>query len=435
MDTLQANTTYSFNFGQSITDNNEGNPYSQFKYVMSTGSYVDSLKLGGSIKDAYAKKPDNFVSVLLYEAEAFTDSTVFKKKPRYVTNTLDSLKTFIFENVKPGKYQLIAVKDKNNNYKYDPKEDKIGFIKHSITLPTDTLYNLELFKESKIFRAEKPTQVSANKLIIGYEGNPKNTKVTVQNGNLNIASKLTRLIGKDSLQLFIPKINSDSLQITINNDGYSKKFTSKIKEMKVVDTLTLSPKQKGILPFREIFTLTTSLPLVKIDPSKIFVTKKDSSKVEFATKYKELENEIEIDFKKEENEKYTISLLPAAIMDFYEKTNDSLKFSVTTKNRTDYGNLKLSLENVNRFPIIIELLDAKENVMASLYSEKETQLTFENLEPLKYALRIIYDDNKDHEWTPGDFLKKRQSEEVIYFPKMIEVRANWDVDQVFILSK
>jgi len=32
-DTLQPNTTYSFNFGKSIQDNNEGNPYQQFKYV------------------------------------------------------------------------------------------------------------------------------------------------------------------------------------------------------------------------------------------------------------------------------------------------------------------------------------------------------------------------------------------------------------------
>ncbi|MEY4935210.1 MAG: hypothetical protein RIS64_1569, partial [Bacteroidota bacterium] len=42
-DTLQPNTTYSFNFGQSIADNNEGNPFNQFKYVFSTGDYIDSL--------------------------------------------------------------------------------------------------------------------------------------------------------------------------------------------------------------------------------------------------------------------------------------------------------------------------------------------------------------------------------------------------------
>ena len=58
LDTLQENTTYSFNFGQSISDNNENNPYSQFKYVFSTGSYIDSLTVVGKIKDAYNQKPD-----------------------------------------------------------------------------------------------------------------------------------------------------------------------------------------------------------------------------------------------------------------------------------------------------------------------------------------------------------------------------------------
>lgn len=139
-DTLQPNTTYSFNFGQSITDNNEGNPYSQYKYVFSTGNYIDSLTIVGSIKDAYEQKPDNFVSVQIYDAEKFTDSTVYKDQPLYVTNTLDSLKIFALENLKQGSYYIIALKDKNNNYKFDPKSDKIGFLKDKITLPTDTLY-------------------------------------------------------------------------------------------------------------------------------------------------------------------------------------------------------------------------------------------------------------------------------------------------------
>ena len=55
-DTLQPNTTYSFNFGQSIQDNNEGNPYPQFKYVFSTGTYIDSLSVNGTISDALEKK-------------------------------------------------------------------------------------------------------------------------------------------------------------------------------------------------------------------------------------------------------------------------------------------------------------------------------------------------------------------------------------------
>lgn len=435
IDTLQANTTYSFNFGQSITDNNEGNPYSQFKYVMSTGTYIDSLKLGGVIKDAYSKKPDNFVTVMLYEAEQFSDSTVYKKQPHYVTNTLDSLKTYTLENLKPGKYHLIAIKDQNNNYKFDPKDDKIGFLKSTVTVPNDTLYKLELFKEKPSFKAQKPAQASSNKLIMGYEGNPKNTKISVRSGNETLDSRLTRFTGKDSLQIWIPKIKTDSVQITVTNGDYSKRFNSRIKEMKTTDTLSVDSKQKGVLNFRETFTLNPSLPISKIETSKISITKKDSSSVAFTSNYKEFEQEIELDFKKEENEKYNITLLPGALKDFYEKENDTLHFSVSTKNLTDYGNLRLNLENVNRFPIIVELLNVKEEIIASAYSEKETVLNFEALEPNKYTLRIIYDDNKDGEWTTGNFQEKRQAEEVIYFPKELDIRANWDWEERFILSK
>ncbi len=93
------------------------------------------------------------------------------------------------------------------------------------------------------------------------------------------------------------------------------------------------------------------------------------------------------------------------------------------------------MENVNRFPVIVELLDDKENVIASGYSEKETTLSFEALEPRRYTLRVIYDDDKNKEWTTGNFLEKRQPEEVVYFPKEIDIRANWDVEQPFILTK
>jgi len=52
-----------------------------------------------------------------------------------------------------------------------------------------------------------------------------------------------------------------------------------------------------------------------------------------------------------------------------------------------------------------------------------------NIEPLLYTVRIIYDDNKNKIWDAGSYLENRQSEEVIYFPKEIDVRANWDVEQ------
>ena len=90
---------------------------------------------------------------------------------------------------------------------------------------------------------------------------------------------------------------------------------------------------------------------------------------------------------------------------------------------------------INGFPVIVELTDETGAVLARETSEQKTTFHFNLLDPALITLRVIYDENKNKEWDPGSYLKKRQAEEVIYFPKALDIRANWDVDQVFILSK
>lgn len=439
-DTLQPNTTYAFNFGQSITDNNEGNPYSQYKFVFSTGAYIDSLTLNGRIRDAYSKETDDYVSVMLYEAnEKFNDSTIYKEKPRYVTNTLDSVVDYSLQNLKEGKYYLFAIKDKNNNYKFDPKNDKIGFLPKPITIPNDTLYVLDLFTEVRPFKVLKPIQSSQNKLFVPYEGDPRGTKATVRNGTEILPSVLTKVEDRDSLRLWIPRdIKADSLLISAGKGDNIKDFTVKIKELKTIDSLSVRSLQSGGLDFREKFTLSSSTPLTNIDNSKISLIKKDSSAVAFTTKYNDYEQTLEFDFVKEEEQNYAITLLPGALRDFYGKENDTLNYKARTLTYADYGNLRVSLENANRFPLILQITNAKGDVQAEYYSEGETQISFDAIKPDKYMLRVVYDDNKNREWDTGDYLQKRQPEEVIYYTDgkddLIDVRANWDVEQPFNLG-
>lgn len=432
-DTLQANTTYSFNFGQSIEDNNEGNPYSQFKYVFSTGPYIDSLKINVKIKDALENKVDNFVSVMLYEVnEKFSDSTIYKESPRYITNTLDSLKIVTLENIKAGKYLLVALKDNGNN-KFNPNVDKIGFQKEYITIPNDTVFEVELFKEKLPFKALKPTQGSNNRLIMGHEGDGKNVKVTVKNGSEVIPSVVTHFPKKDSVQIWMKPFKADSLHILVEKDKFIKDFTVKIKKQKA-DTLSFTSNFSGVLPLRERFALNSSIPLIKFDKSKITVFNKDSVSVAFDTEYDEFEQKLFVDFKKEELESYKIKLMPGALTDFYEKQNDTIIYKIGTKNATEYGNLRVLLENVKRFPVIVELTDKDGKVKATEYSENSTTVDFIALEPAKYTLRLIYDDNKNKIWDTGSFMEKRQTEEVVYFPKEIDVRSNWDVEQPFVVG-
>ncbi|PIF61545.1 Ig-like domain-containing protein [Flavobacterium sp. 11] len=437
-DTLHPNTTYSFNFGQSIADNNEGNPLNQFKYVFSTGDYIDSLSLGGTVKSAYDKEVESFVSVMLYDVnDTFKDSVVYNENPRYVTNTLDSLKTFRFENLKAGKYLLVAMKDYNSNNKYNPKTDKIGFSKAFITIPNDTLYELELFKEILPFKTFKPTQASGNRLFLGYEGVVNSAaarpKLILKNNTEVLSNIITKLPKKDSLQVWYKPIKVDSLNLAVAKDKYEANFTFKIKDQKK-DTLSISALQIGNLKSRERFTLESSTPLIRIENSKINLINNAKTAVPFTTEYDEFNQKLYFDFKKEPSENYTFEILPGALTDFFEKSNDTLTYKLNTRNNSDYGNLTVVLENVKQFPVIVELTNLKGDVLATEYSEKNTTLEFNLIEPALYTLRAIYDTNKNKEWDSGNFLEKRQAEEVIYFSKEIDVRANWDVNQVFDLS-
>jgi len=432
-DSLQPNTTYSFNFGQSIEDNNEGNPLSQYKFVFSTGNAIDSLALNVKVKDALEKKTDNFVSVMLYEVnEKFNDSTIYKETPRYITNTLDSLQQVKLENIKAGKYLLVALKDNGNN-KYNPKSDKIGFQKQYITIPNDTVFEVEMFKEILPFKAIKPTQASKSRMLMGYEGKPKDVKVTVKNGSEIIPSLVTAFPKKDSLQIWFKPLKVDSLQVEVQQQKLIKQFTVKIKKEKA-DTLSVSADFVGNLPLRERFSLTSSTPLLKFDKSKITIFNKDSLAVPFEPEYDDFRQKLYLNFAKEPLEKYKITLMKGALVDFYDTQNDTLKYKINTRNASDYGNLRVLLANVKRFPVMVQLTDKEGNVKATEYSEKSTIITFDAIEPALYTLRIVYDDNKNKEWDPGSFMEKHQSEEVIYFPKELDVRANWDVEQPFDLG-
>ena len=105
-ETFTDSTTYVFNFGQSIKDNNEENELPFYKYAFSTGSYIDSLEIDGMINDSYSSKTEELITAMLYPFNnQFDDSIVFKNKPTYIASTLDST-YFKFTNLKSGKYHL-----------------------------------------------------------------------------------------------------------------------------------------------------------------------------------------------------------------------------------------------------------------------------------------------------------------------------------------
>ncbi|MBP0904805.1 Ig-like domain-containing protein [Mariniflexile gromovii] len=424
-DTLQPNTTYAFNFGNSITDNNEGNPFPYYRYVFSTGSYIDSLSVKGNIVDALKRQPETFVNVALYEVDStFTDSIIYKEKPKYITNTLDSVTTFSIDNIKAGKYMLMALKDGNGDNKFQQKTDQIGYYKSFITVPTDSSYTLRLFKEELDFKANRPQIAATQKIAIGYEGDFSKMKVNVRSEiPADFNARITKDAKTDTLYYWYkPKLEVDSLILNVTNTNFDKDYTVKIRKQKK-DSLTINGTPSGSIGVEEPFKIRGSIPFVHFDASKVNLINKDSTKVDFTTVLDSINNTYVFNFKKTDENNYKMRILPEAFTDFFDNKNDTLNFSLSTRKASDFGFVRFTLVNAN-YPLIIQLTTEKGEVKAERHTTKPETVDFLNLQPSTYYIRVIHDANGNGRYDSGSYLKKIQPERVSHF-KEIEVRADW----------
>ena len=429
-DTLQPNSTYAFNFGNSITDNNEGNPYPYYRYVLSTGNYIDSLSVKGNIVDALKKEPETFVNVALYEVDStFTDSIIYKETPKYITNTLDSITTFSIDNLRAGKYLLMALKDGNGDNKFQQKTDQIGFHKNFIEVPSDSSYTLRLFKENLDFKATRPRLVSGEKIAFGYEGDYEDMKIDITSETPSeFEYRVTKDSKTDTLNYWYkPKIEIDSLLFKVTNTNYEKDFTVRLNK-KEKDSLVIETSPSGNIGYNEDLKIAGTTPFTKFDVSKISMMDKDSTAVTFTTNFDTLKNTYLLKFDKTEDNAYKVEILPEAFEDFFgDKNKDTLNLNLRTKKDSDFGYVRFTIVNAT-YPLIIQLTDKNGEVKEERYAKKEGQVDFYNLNAGMYSIRVIHDSNGNKMFDTGNYLKKIQPEKASHFQD-IEIRADWGIEE------
>jgi len=437
LDTLQQNTTYILNFGNAIEDNNEGNQLENFKYVFSTGDYIDSLTTVGVIKDSKLLETPKSVNVLLYRIDSsFNDSIIYKKKPNYITNTLDTT-VFNFSNLKKGKYMMIALKEAINDYIFNPETDKIGFISDTISLPKDSIIKkpIVLFQENLPYEFKKGKEVTKGKIEFGFTGNAKNLKVNLLSkvpDTFNSVSKFMK--DKDTLNYWFTPIDVDSLNFIISNNDFLDTITVKLRKKKL-DSLEISSSIRGTLHFKDTLFLKSNNPIVKIDTSKISLFDKDTLAVNYKVLASKKENKIGFIFTKKPKEKYNFKALPNAFNDVFGIQNDTLAYKFSTKEIDDYGRITLNVNNVNAKNLIIELLSGnkQDELVERQFIAASGKIIFDLLEPKKYTVRAIIDENKNNKWDTGSYLKKRFAERIVYNEAInkVALRANFFLEENF----
>ena len=428
LDTLETNTTYIFNFGKSIQDNNEGNELEKFSYVFSTGSYIDSLTQKGNVKDAFKSEKVEDIKVLLYKMdENFNDSIVYRTKPNYVASTLDS-SAYKFTNVKDGHYLLIALEDAVSDYLFDPKTDKIGFYSEAIELPNDSIVNqpLSLFKEELPFKFKRAKEFRKGQLIFGYVGNPEGFKISLLSDVSNDFKSLQYFeTDKDTINFYHNAFEKDSLNFLVSHQNFKDTLTVRLRKKKL-DSLKVNSFSSSVLEFNDTVFFETNNPIIKLDSSKIFLLERDSIPTQFKAYISKKSKKIGLLFDKKYKQNYTLSVLPKAFEDLFGFTNDSIQKSFKTKDIEDYGKIILNIQNPKNSHIIVELTNSKDELILREKLHTSGKVEFKNLLPKKYKVRLIYDANNNGRWDTGNYLQKIQPERVEYYSSIFEVRANFD---------
>lgn len=365
-DTLDPNTTYSINFGNSIKDLNEGNKAKQFTYTFSTGNEIHSLTLQGKLVMAETGKPDSTLIIELYKN--LDDSAVTKERPRYYTK-LNGKGEFIFRNLPAEKFAVFALKDDNGNKRYDDKRELIAFLNEPITVSTNMApINLYAFAESK-----------EGKLGSSIAKSPESKKgLKPADETLKLASLNTQGPVLDLL---------DDLEISFNK------------------------------------------PLMRIDSSLIVLTDEQFNRIKkISYQLDSTRKKITIGWNKAESAGYHVILPKGFAADSngnaYSKT-DTIRFQ--TAKESSYGSFRINFKNLDKYSHPVLQLVRNDDVVAS-YKLTEPTLNVRLFHPAVYELRILEDENGNGKWDTGNYWKKQQPEKATLLNNSLSVKPSWDTE-------
>jgi len=259
-DTLQPNTTYSVNFGNSLKDVHEGNILRSFTYVFSTGDIIDSLTIEGKIILAETGKADSTVFALLYRNTE--DTAVLKIKPDYIAKP-DGEGHFKFRNLPHADFKIYALKDGDGGKTYNSKTEIFAFNDSVInSLENNRPVILYAYAGEKDDRNKpsglKPVPDKKLKYTNSLSANKQDILLPFE---LNFNNPLKKF---DSLNLVLSDTNYKRLpNYSISIDSSRKKITVKTKWQPETDYVFIVPKESvddsagNLLPKTDTFFFKT----------------------------------------------------------------------------------------------------------------------------------------------------------------------------------
>ena len=480
---LKPNTTYSLDFKDGISDNNEHNPLKNLRLAFSTGPHLDTLRIVGFVKDAFTLEPVPNSYVLLYRGRS--DTLVYKTRPDFIAKT-DQKGFFAVTNLPADTFQVYGLSDTDNNLKFTPGADSISFLDSRVIpsakyLPLrdttitgndtllifgktkfspDPLYLLRFGEDFFELRLDKYTH-STRKIVdlvftqsvrdtfsiepINFKAHSgwKYTEMSAKSDSVRIWLTDSMAYNKDTLIFKLSYLQQDSLKdYFVYNDTIRLYYTditqiskNKRKERRKVDkeekSISLSTNIKNGFDVYRNLVIESPEPISSIDTTRIALfEKKDTvfSPIKFKiTRDSFNKRRYLLTHPWKYGTNYRLTVDSVAIKTIYNAYSKKVKQDFKTQEEEYYGKIILNLKNVTG-PTIVQLLgdEKEEKVIQTKRVTKDGVVNFEFLEPRKYLIKVIFDRNNNGKWDTGNLKKKIQPEEVMYYLSVVKVRSNWE---------
>lgn len=126
---------------------------------------------------------------------------------------------------------------------------------------------------------------------------------------------------------------------------------------------------------------------------------------------------------------YKFEIDSTAISDIYGLKNGKINPTFKVRKSSEYSNLYVETQGVNS-GAFAELLDPKDKVVRYA-TIKNGGAEFSFVKPGTYYVRLIIDSDNNKKFTTGNYKNGKQPEKVYYYPKPIELKPNWDIEQTW----
>ena len=441
LDSLVENTTYIFDFGNSICDFNEGNRLNGFKYSFSTGDYIDTMIFEGRVLEGFTMKPIADRYVMLFKDTLF--SSLYDNDCAYITKT-DSNGWFAFSNIANSDYRVLVLDDKNQNKRYDLPTESIGFSEYAVNSYAKDSLSFEKKKKNHIFYEQVIDTVqkivtskflSKSVFLLSFS-NPLSQKVNIDILNKDKVGDVLYEFSeqRDTVYVFSCSPSGfDNLDIKIKDGACEEEVslvnTAKGKRSNGPSCFGFELLKRDSVDYYNVLLLRTALPLKTKEVSAKLIDETDTTMLSLLS---DEFRRLSLPDGLQEGKKYKLVVDSASVENIAGEKNCKFSLDFYLTKKTDYGQLVLNCTDslFASVPHLFYLCDVKSNVLQVVRTENgQNEVLFENIKEGNYRVKCVLDVNGNGKWDRMDFGNAKQGEKTTMFDKVVSIRKAWIVEE------